>query len=192
MSEKPCGLIVAIPPALETEWAARLSELVASFRPAALIIHPSRENAALVKAAAPLELAVLVAGEVREAARAGASGVWFPSSEEADFAGARKALGAEAILGAGCGVSRHAAMEAAEAGVDFLAFDAATDLDAAVDVSAWWDEVAEIPLALVVGAKKPDRARVLDARPDFLLVEETETAGESLIFATEFGLQSQT
>ncbi|MBT3071393.1 thiamine phosphate synthase [Rhodomicrobium sp. Az07] len=192
MNEKPCGLIVAIPPALETEWAARLPELVASFRPAALIVHASRENATLVKAAAPLELAVLVAGETREAARAGANGVWFPSSADADFAGARKALGADAIFGAGCGVSRHAAMEAAEAGVDFLAFDAIADFDAAADVAAWWDEVAEVPVALIVGATIPDRARVLDARPDFLLVEEALTAGESLIFATEFGLQSQT
>jgi len=192
MNDKPCGLIVVIPPALETEWAARLPEFAARFRPAALIVQPSRALAALVKAAAPLELAVLVEGETREAARAGANGVWFPSSEDADFASARKALGADAILGAGCGQSRHAAMEASEAGVDFLAFDATTDIEAAADVSAWWDEVAEVPVALFCGMTKPDRESVIRARPDFLIVEETATAGESLIFATEFGLQSQT
>ena len=46
--------------------------------------------------------------------------------------------------------------------------------------------------ALDVGAARPDKSVIAKARPDFLMIQETNKAGESLTFATEFGLQSQT
>ncbi len=195
MERKPCGLIVLVPPALQPEWAAGLSGLVTLFRPAALIFtEPSREVLAQAAAAAqPLELAVLTTGSCAEARAAGANGVYLlPSGTGA--AAARAELGEAAIIGAACGRSRHAAMENAEAGADFVAFDASDPAgwDEAAELSIWWDEMTGVPAALAFGTARPDESVLSKARPDFLLIEESLRAGESLTFATEFGLQSQT
>ena len=63
----------------------------------------------------------------------------------------RKDLGADAIIGAFCGVSRHDGMAAAEAGADYVAFGPAGDsplgrgekLD--FDLIEWWSQVIEVP-----------------------------------------------
>lgn len=63
----------------------------------------------------------------------------------------RKDLGADAIIGTFCGVSRHDAMGAAEAGADYAAFGPAGEtplgrgevLD--FDVIEWWSQVIEVP-----------------------------------------------
>ncbi len=63
----------------------------------------------------------------------------------------RKDLGADAIIGAYCAVSRHDGMAAAEAGADYVAFGPAGDsplgrgekLD--FDLIEWWSQVIEVP-----------------------------------------------
>ncbi len=194
MQPKPCGLITVIPPALEKEWAANLTGFARLFRPAALIFMKPAP-AVLAQAAAsakPLELAVLVADAAEDAHAGGANGVYL-SKAGADVSQARAVLGSAGIIGAACGLSRHAAMESAEAGADFVAFDA-SDLVAweeAAALSSWWDEISGVPSALAFNSTRPDTSLISIARPDFLLIEETVRAGESLTFATEFGLQSQ-
>jgi thiamine-phosphate pyrophosphorylase len=195
MEAKPCGLISVIPPALQDEWAANLTGLASMFRPAALILkNPAPAVLAkTIEGAKPLELAVLLAGDAKEAAAAGAGGVYL-ALMDADVGRARTMLGADAIIGSACGLSRHAAMESAEAGADFIGFDA-SNLDLWEDVaelSLWWDEITGVPAALDFGAARPDKSVIAKARPDFLMIQETNKAGESLTFATEFGLQSQT
>jgi thiamine-phosphate pyrophosphorylase len=194
MNEKPCGLISIVPPALEPEWAARLTEFVSRFKPAALILQspPSKAAAEAIAKAKACDLAVLVAGSADAAKKARASGVYI-ASPGTGAAAARKALGEDAIIAAACGLSRHDAMEAAEAGVDFIAFDAsgAGALERAVELSQWWDEITGVPSALILAKLRPSRSELTHARADFLIVEESERAGESLTFATEFGLQSQ-
>ncbi|MBI4725550.1 MAG: thiamine phosphate synthase [Rhodomicrobium sp.] len=195
MEAKPCGLITVVPPALQNEWVERLPGLVKSFRPAALIFQRPFPDvlAKAIAGAKAFELAILLADNVGEAKDSGANGVYF-SSAEADMAKAREELGSAAILGAACGLSRHAAMENAEAGADFVAFDASKPAawEEAAALSAWWDDVTSVPAALAFGSLRPDMTVLSKARPDFLLLQETERAGESLTFATEFGLQSQT
>jgi thiamine-phosphate pyrophosphorylase len=112
----------------------------------------------------------------------------------ASVGGARAELGESAIIGAACGLSRHAAMESAEAGADFVTFEASepSHWDEAAELSVWWDELAVVPAALAFGTACPGRQVLAKARPDFVLIEESRRAGESLTFATEFGLQSQT
>jgi thiamine-phosphate pyrophosphorylase len=64
----------------------------------------------------------------------------------------RKDLGADAIVGAFCGTSRHEGMSAGEAGVDYVAFGpiGTTALgDGAqvdFDVFEWWSQVIEVPV----------------------------------------------
>jgi thiamine-phosphate pyrophosphorylase len=195
MDEKLCALISVIPPSLETEWAERLDELVSRFKPAALILQssPSKAAAELIAKANSRDLAVLLVDSAEAARQARASGVYIVSPANGASA-ARKVLGADAIVGAACGLSRHDAMEAAEAGADFVAFDASHDgaRERAVELSQWWDEITGVPCALSLAKARPARSTLADARADFLILEESERAGESLIFATEFGLQSQT
>lgn len=194
MEPKPCGLIAVIPPALEKEWAKGFAELVGRFKPAALVLQapPSKTAQDIVASAKAFELAVLFWESVDAARKTGASGVYF-SAAEPDVAGARKTLGADAILGVSCGLSRHAAMEGAEAGADFVVFDASfpENFGDAAELSLWWDEISGVPGALLCAGTRPEPAVIGKARPDFLILQEAETAGESLTFAIELGLQSQ-
>jgi thiamine-phosphate pyrophosphorylase len=170
-----------------------MAGLVQRFRPAALIFEaPSAEILEQAVAAAKLlELAVLLTGNAGAARLAGADGLYL--SAAAGILEARAALGSAAVIGAACGLSRHAAMESAEAGADFVSFDASGPeaWDKAAGLSSWWNEITGVPAALVFGSERPDKTVLSKARPDFLLIEEAVRAGESLTFATEFGLQSQ-
>jgi thiamine-phosphate pyrophosphorylase len=64
----------------------------------------------------------------------------------------RKDLGGDAIVGAYCGVTRHEGMNAAEAGVDYVAFGpmgASALGDGAqvdFDLFQWWSDVIEVPV----------------------------------------------
>jgi thiamine-phosphate pyrophosphorylase len=194
MDAKPCGLITVIPPALQGEWAVNLTGFARQFRPAALIFKDP-DPAILARAIAgtePLDLAVLIMDRAEEAAAAGAGGVYFSTANE-DIAKARALLGSAAVIGAACGLSRHDAMVAAEAGADFIAWDASDPaaLDQAAELSLWWDEITGVPAALSLGRLHPAKSVLKNARPDFLMMEEGSLAAESLTFATEFGLQSQ-
>jgi len=194
MSEKPCGLITMIPPALEAEWAQRLAEAIKQFKPAALILQgPATDaQAQLLDKARSAELAVLFVDAVHKTREMGASGVYL-STPGSGVSNVRRELGATSIIGAACGLSRHAAMESAEAGADFVAFDAASpaNLIKAAELSSWWDEITGVPSVLFCGRERPARSVLATARADFLILQETDHCGESLTFATEFGLQSQ-
>ncbi len=191
---KPCGLITMIPSALETEWAERLAELIERFKPAALILQgPSTSALAnLLAKAETAELAVLFVDAVHKTREMGANGVYL-STPGSGVANVRRELGSNSIIGAACGVSRHMAMESAEASADFVAFDAssAENLAKATELSAWWDEITGVPSALFFARERPTRSILAEARADFVILQEAEYPGESLTFATELSLQSQ-
>ena len=191
---KPCGLVTIIPPALEAEWAERLAEYIERFKPAALILQgPSTGALAnLLANAQTVQLAVLFVDAVHKTREMGASGVYL-STPGSGVSNVRRELGSESIIGAACGLSRHTAMESAEAGADFIAFDASSpeNLVKAAELSSWWDEITGVPSALFCGKNHPDRSTLAKARADFVILHETERPGDSLTFATEFGLQSQ-
>jgi thiamine-phosphate pyrophosphorylase len=191
---KPCELITMIPSALETEWAERLAELIQPFKPAALILQvPSTGALAnLLANAQAAELAVLFVDAVHQTREMGANGVYL-STPGSGISNVRRELGASSIIGAACGLSRHVAMETAEAGADFVAFDASSpeNMTEAAELSCWWDEITVVPSALFCGGTPPDRSILARARADFVILKEAERPGESLTFATEFGLKSQ-
>jgi thiamine-phosphate pyrophosphorylase len=84
----------------------------------------------------------------------------------------RKALGADAIVGAFCGASRHDGMSAGEAGADYVSFGpvGATDLGdgtvAEPDLFQWWSEMIEVPV-VAEGALNADTIRTLSPFTDF-------------------------
>lgn len=73
----------------------------------------------------------------------------------------RKALGAEAIVGAACGQSRHDGMAAGESGADYIAFAPLGETGlgdtarAGHDLFAWWSEMIELPV-VAEGGLTPD------------------------------------
>lgn len=87
----------------------------------------------------------------------------------------RKALGADAIIGAFCGTSRHDGMSAGEAGADYIAFgpigrSALTDAEpAARDLFAWWSEMIELPV-VAEGALDADLVAAFAPVTDFFAI----------------------
>ncbi|WP_414898068.1 thiamine phosphate synthase [Rhodovulum sp. YEN HP10] len=89
----------------------------------------------------------------------------------------RKLLGADAIVGAFCGASRHDGIGAGEAGADYIAFGPAGESGlgdgsrAEADLFGWWSEMIEIP---VVAEGALDAATVATLSPvtDFFALGE--------------------
>ena len=91
------------------------------------------------------------------AAQLGADGVHI-GQEDSDYKTARQLVGPDATVGVTCHDSRHLAMQAAEAGADYVAFGAFFDTAtkqpktrATLDILTWWSEVFEIPCVAIGG-----------------------------------------
>jgi len=106
----------------------------------------------------------------------GADGVHVGQSD-APYAEARSVMGANAIVGVTCHDSRHVAMEAAEAGADYVAFgamyptttkDATTTAD--VDLIRWWADVMTTPCVAIGGITLENAVPVIACGPDFIAV----------------------
>lgn len=88
-------------------------------------------------------VAVLIEGHASLAKSLGADGVHLADTDL--YAEARKILGPDASIGLASLVERHAAMEIAETGADYLLFDIGRAA-AVPDVLAWWAEMMTVPL----------------------------------------------
>jgi thiamine-phosphate pyrophosphorylase len=97
--------------------------------------------------------------------------------EDGSYADARLAVGRAGIVGVTCHDSRHLAMEAAEAGADYVAFGAFFDTTtkaapsrAEPELLSIWQESMETP-CVAIGGITVERARTLaGAGADFLAV----------------------
>ena len=90
---------------------------------------------------------------------------------------ARAAVGRDAIVGVTCHDSRHLAIEAAEAGADYVAFGAffpTTTKDpkaqADIDLLRWWSELMTVPCVAIGGITVENAAPLIEAGADFLAV----------------------
>ena len=81
-----------------------------------------------------------------------------------DYAAARGALGPSRIVGVACGISRHAAIDAAEAGADYVSF---TDSAGLVQ---WWSETMTVPCVAAGDVTLENCATLVAAGADFLEV----------------------
>ena len=110
------------------------------------------------------------------AKRLGADGVHV-GQEDTPYAEARALMGPKGIVGVTCHDSRHLAMEAAEAGADYVAFGAFFETTtkqaktkADPSILTWWQEMMNAP-CVAIGGITPDNARGLaEAGADFLAV----------------------
>jgi thiamine-phosphate pyrophosphorylase len=86
-------------------------------------------------------------------------------------------LGPDAQIGRTCHDSRHLAMEAGEAGADYVAFGAfyptttkPSNYRPAPAILSWWSSLFELP-CVAIGGITPDNARPLvEAGADFIAV----------------------
>jgi thiamine-phosphate pyrophosphorylase len=115
------------------------------------------------------------------AVKGGCDGVHV-GQEDASYAAARKTVGPEAIVGVTCYASRHLAMEAAEAGADYVAFGgffrsttktgAATRFPTPTDpeIVTWWQETMTVPVVVIGGITVENCPMLVRAGADFLAV----------------------
>jgi thiamine-phosphate pyrophosphorylase len=122
------------------------------------------------------DVAFIVNDDVALAKRLDADGVHLGQGD-GDPREARRILGPEAQIGVTCHASRHMAMEAGEAGADYVAFGAfyptttkAVEHHAEPEILEWWQGMFELP-CVAIGGITPDNAQVLiEAGADFLAV----------------------
>lgn len=120
------------------------------------------------------EVAFIVNDSVSLAKRLGADGVHL-GQDDGDVRDARALLGPAVQIGVTCHASRHLAMEAGEAGADYVAFGAfhptttkAVRHQAEPALLSWWATMFELP-SVAIGGITPDNARPLvEAGADFI------------------------
>ena len=110
------------------------------------------------------------------AARLGADGVHV-GQEDASYSDARAAMGRDGIVGVTCHNIRHLAIEAAEAGADYVAFGAffptatkAAETHAEPEIIQWWSEMMVVPCVAIGGVTVENCAVLIEAGADFLAV----------------------
>ncbi len=110
------------------------------------------------------------------AAELGCDGVHI-GQEDAPYAQARRLVGPSGVVGVTCHDSRHFAMEAAEAGADYVAFgaffptatkEAKTHADP--DLLRWWSELMVVPAVAIGGITIANAPALIEAGADFLAV----------------------
>jgi thiamine-phosphate pyrophosphorylase len=112
---------------------------------------------------------LVLEGRVDLAASEGCDGVHL-AADARGVAAVRRALGADAIVGAAAGQSRHVAMEAGEAGADYVAFglfDPAPE-PPAEELLEWWQEMMELPCVALGGVTLENAGALAAAGADFL------------------------
>lgn len=122
------------------------------------------------------EVAVVMNDRPDLAASLGCDGVHVGQSD-ARYADARRVVGKERMVGVTCHDSRHLAMEAAEAGADYVAFGAffpTTTKDASAraepEVLTIWQETMEVPCVAIGGITAANARGLATAGADFLAV----------------------
>ena len=87
----------------------------------------------------------------------------------------RKALGADAIIGASCGASRHDGLSAGESGADYIAFGPVGEAPllpgprAEFALFEWWSQMIELPV-VAEGALDPALVAALAPVTDFFAI----------------------
>ena len=182
----PCRLYLLTPPRLD-DLAAFGRDLVRALDAgdvAALQIRLKdlldREVAAAVQALAPLAqsrgVAVLLNDRPDLARDLGCDGVHI-GQEDASYSEARRLMGPDATVGVTCHDSLHLAMEAAEAGADYVAFGAVfptgtkeAKTRADLDLISGWAADMLTPCVAIGGLIRDNAREVARAGADFLAV----------------------
>jgi thiamine-phosphate pyrophosphorylase len=153
----------------------------------------ARLAAPLQKICADREVAFIINDSIALAKRVGADGVHL-GQDDGTVAEARRALGRESQIGVTCHASRHLAMDAGEAGADYVAFGAffpTTTKDvqhrAEPEILAWWQTLFELPCVAIGGITPDNCAPLVQAGADFLAVSGAVWNGDESAMVQAFG-----
>ena len=122
------------------------------------------------------DVAFIVNDSIALAKRLNADGVHL-GQKDGDPKEAREELGRDAQIGVTCHDSKHLAMEAGEAGADYVAFGAFfssttknTEFHPEPDLLTWWSQLFEIPCVAIGGITPANCGALVSAGTDFLAV----------------------
>lgn len=184
MTKPTCQLYLISPLDVGGDFPARLEEALSAGAVAAFQLRVKGiDQHEAARLAAPLQeiclahdVAFIVNDSIALAKRIKADGVHLGQGD-GDPREARQELGGDAQIGVTCHNSRHLAMEAAEAGADYVAFGAffptttkEVKHQADLETVEMWSQFTEVP-CVAIGGITPDNAKtVIDAGADFIAV----------------------
>ena len=179
-----CQLYLITPPRLEAGFEDTLAAALEAGEVAALQLrlkdHPVEEvkrlAPPLIRLAQSRGVAVILNDDPELAVALGCDGVHVGQGDVPAKA-ARAAIGPNRMLGVTCHNSRHLAMQAGEAGADYVAFGCfypTSTKDAPIiadpEILEWWSDLFELP-CVAIGGITVDTARpLIEAGADFLAV----------------------
>lgn len=140
------------------------------------------------------DVAFIVNDSVALAKRLKADGVHL-GQDDGDPKEAREILGGDAQIGVTCHASKHLAMEAGEAGADYIAFGAfypSTTKDKGdverptLEMIEWWTTLFEIPLVAIGGITPENCTPLIKAGADFLAVSGSVWNGDEAAIIRAF------
>ncbi|TVV75196.1 thiamine phosphate synthase [Sphingomonas solaris] len=179
-----CQLYLISPPAIDDGFADTLDAALAAGPVAAFQLRlKGLDDHAVAALAGPVQVvcrkhdvAFIVNDSIGLAKRLGADGVHL-GQDDGDPRAARDALGKDAQIGVTCHDSRHLAMEAGEAGADYVAFGAfypSTTKEAKhrpePSILGWWSTLFGIPGVAIGGITADNAAPLVAAGADFIAV----------------------
>jgi thiamine-phosphate pyrophosphorylase len=185
MAKSDCRLYLITPPRLEPRaFAETLKRALSGGDVASLQLRLKdvsdddilRAGDVLLPIAQRANVAFIVNDRPDLAYQIGADGVHV-GQEDAAYADARALLGPNRIVGVTCHNSRHLAIEAAEAGADYVAFGSffptATKepkTRAEPDILEWWSGIMVVPCVAIGGITVDNATPLIEAGADFLAV----------------------
>lgn len=186
MTTPLCRLYLLTPPVIADldAFAGRLEAALDAGDVAALQLRLKPADDAAIRAAAarlaPIAqargVAVILNDRPELVAELGLDGAHVGQSD-AGFAEARRLVGPDRMVGVTCHDSRHLAMEAAEAGADYVAFGAffdsptkAAPTRAEPELLSIWQETMETPCVAIGGVNVGNARGLAAAGADFLCV----------------------
>jgi thiamine-phosphate pyrophosphorylase len=195
-----CQLYLISPPQIGGGFADRLARALDAGPVAAFQYRVKNldEDAAarlaepLQRACADRGVAFIVNDSIAVAKRLGADGVHL-GQRDGSVAEARGTLGRQAQIGVTCHASRHLAMEAGEAGADYVAFGAffpsktkASEHRPEPELLTWWQALFELPCVAIGGIKPENCAPLVRAGADFLAVSDAVWGGDEAAAVSAF------
>ena len=180
----PCKLYLISPPSIDADFAETLAMALDAGPVAAFQLRlKGIDDHRIAELAGPLlavcrsrQVAFIVNDSIGLAKRLDADGVHL-GQDDGDPRDAREQLGPDAQIGVTCHDSRHLAMEAGEAGADYVAFGAfyptttkETEHRPDPSILGWWSTLFEMPSVAIGGITPDNAAPLVAAGADFLAV----------------------
>jgi thiamine-phosphate pyrophosphorylase len=146
----------------------------------------------LQRICADADVAFIINDSAALAKRLGADGVHLGQGD-GDVREARALLGPSAQIGVTCHNSRHLAMEAGEAGADYVAFGAffptltkQVEHHAEPVLLSWWSTMFELPCVAIGGITPANAPALVAAGADFLAVSSAVWAEDEAALVGAF------